>query len=173
MTSVHRSPHVWSASGPAKNWTYEGVELTSIHFTVINPHLGLLDPQNVELTSRFEHATMALTSAMALTSGLLWSVKIYSQRLPVCRGIFPLNPSSHPVLTLPALFPWQISRAWLFPPSLGTEVIFQSQSWWRCITGKHFCTMMSSRAGNRAWNDQRCTKWFPRHSYAGPGGTVL
>ena len=41
---VHRSPDVWSASGPAKNWTYKGVELTSMHFTVINPHLGLFGP---------------------------------------------------------------------------------------------------------------------------------
>ena len=41
---IHRSPDVWSASGPAKNWTYRGVELTSKHFTVINPHLGLFGP---------------------------------------------------------------------------------------------------------------------------------
>ena len=41
---VHRGPDVWSASGPAKNWTYKGYELTSMHFTVINPHLGLFGP---------------------------------------------------------------------------------------------------------------------------------
>ena len=41
---IHRSPDVWSASRPAKNWTYKGVELTSMHFIVINPHLGLFGP---------------------------------------------------------------------------------------------------------------------------------
>ena len=35
-----------------------------MHFTAINPHLGLLDPQNFELTSRIELTTMALTRGL-------------------------------------------------------------------------------------------------------------
>ena len=57
---LHRSPDVWSASGPAKNWTYKGVELTSMHFTVINPHLGLFGPSkfwNYIQNLTYDHGT--------------------------------------------------------------------------------------------------------------------
>ena len=63
-SAIHQSPLVRTAFITAKNWPYKRVVHTSMHFAVTNPHLGLMDPQNCVLASRFVPASMVLTCGL-------------------------------------------------------------------------------------------------------------
>ena len=76
VSSIVDSPVVWAASGPVNNWSYKGDELTSMHFTVINPHLGLLGPSKCWTSIKnwnYNHGTCKWGCGLLCSIiGLIW-----------------------------------------------------------------------------------------------------